>query len=274
MKIAIEGADQEFAEKLVVLAAEHRAELTVTTVDTGWSVDRAETYLTSLAGAARHFAQHVIYADGMADADDLRPIFGSLCEPRIALSRAVTRGLREGWWPQGTPEPITPVYDPDNPSRQKAIAYQMTGENVLIFRAALDRLLPHAQQAGDLGLPPGGLGRTRATFVLGPDGQIDASRRWTPAPADDQEAVSVPRTPEEVADAMDAWEAANGTTDLYDELVAHLGTVTADNLWDAACRLYDLRPAAPLDDHEEAHAGCIEPHHSADGYVDCDGRPL
>ncbi|MFI0141586.1 hypothetical protein [Streptomyces luteogriseus] len=28
------------------------------------------------------------------------------------------------------------------------------------------------------------------------------------------------------------------------------------------------------DDHEAAHAECIQPHRSADGYVDCDGRPL
>ncbi|MGN9763100.1 hypothetical protein [Streptomyces sp. SD31] len=28
------------------------------------------------------------------------------------------------------------------------------------------------------------------------------------------------------------------------------------------------------DDHEAAHAGCFQPHPSADGYVDCDGRPL
>lgn len=28
------------------------------------------------------------------------------------------------------------------------------------------------------------------------------------------------------------------------------------------------------DDYEAAHAGCIQPHYTADGYVDCDGRPL
>ncbi|MFJ2778224.1 hypothetical protein [Kitasatospora sp. NPDC087315] len=27
-------------------------------------------------------------------------------------------------------------------------------------------------------------------------------------------------------------------------------------------------------DHEDTHAGCIEPHRSADGYVDCDGMAL
>ncbi|MGW2841919.1 hypothetical protein ACWCWD_29540 [Streptomyces sp. NPDC001493] len=28
------------------------------------------------------------------------------------------------------------------------------------------------------------------------------------------------------------------------------------------------------DDFDDAHAGCIEPHQSADGYIDCDGKPL
>jgi len=49
----------------------------------------------------------------------------------------------------------------------------------------------------------------------------------------------VPTSPEAVAAAMDPWEAANGTTDLYDELVTHLGKPHADRLWDAACNAYD-----------------------------------
>ncbi|UZI34037.1 hypothetical protein [Streptomyces sp. VB1] len=28
------------------------------------------------------------------------------------------------------------------------------------------------------------------------------------------------------------------------------------------------------DDRDDAHAGCIEPHVSADGYTDCDGKLL
>ncbi|WP_331763657.1 hypothetical protein OH738_40950 (plasmid) [Streptomyces hirsutus] len=139
MKITIEGASEGFERKLLALLAEHRHELTVT-AGTEWTVDRAETYLVSLPAAARQFAQQVVYADGMKDADELRQVFGSLRGPTIALSRAITRGVREDWWPQGTPAPITVMYDPDNPSWQKAVAYTMTSENVPIFRNALDRL--------------------------------------------------------------------------------------------------------------------------------------
>ncbi|MFG2668932.1 hypothetical protein ACGFY6_32430 [Streptomyces sp. NPDC048387] len=140
MKITIEGASEEFERKLLDLLAEHRHELAVTT-DTEWTVERAERYLRSLPAGARRFAELVVVDDdGYTDADTLRSVVGKLNGPTVALSRAIPRGVREGWWPQGTTAPITVVYDPDNPSWQKAIAYQMSSENVSVFRAALGRL--------------------------------------------------------------------------------------------------------------------------------------
>ncbi|MGW0792611.1 hypothetical protein ACWD04_31430 [Streptomyces sp. NPDC002911] len=82
----------------------------------------------------------VLYGDGYLDADQLRSVVGKLNGPTVALSRAVPRGVREGWWPEGTRAPITPVYDPDNPSWHKNIAYEMTRENVPVFREAIARL--------------------------------------------------------------------------------------------------------------------------------------
>ncbi|MEU4038725.1 hypothetical protein [Streptomyces collinus] len=140
MKITIEGASEQFAEKVLVLAAQHGAELAVTTVDTGWTVDRAERYLRSLPAGARRFAKMVVDGDGYLDAEQLRQALGKLNGPTVALSRAVPRGVREGWWPEGISAPISPVWDPDNPSWHKNIAYQMTKENVPTFRAAISRL--------------------------------------------------------------------------------------------------------------------------------------
>ncbi|MER5618301.1 hypothetical protein [Streptomyces sp. NPDC002215] len=48
--------------------------------------------------------------------------------------------MRRKWWPSGTEAPITPRYDPEHPSWQKAIAYAMTSENVTVFRASFARL--------------------------------------------------------------------------------------------------------------------------------------
>ncbi|MFB7090845.1 hypothetical protein [Streptomyces sp. NPDC056296] len=141
MKITIEGADKDFAEKLVALAAAHHAELTVAAVDTNWTVERATRYLRSLPAGARRFAEMVIVdGDGYVDADRLRAAVGKLNGPTVALSRAIPRGVREGWWPEGVSAPITPVYDPDNPSWHKNIAYEMTRQNVPVFRSAIAAL--------------------------------------------------------------------------------------------------------------------------------------
>lgn len=144
MKITIEGASEEFEQRLLDLLAEHRHELAVT-ADTDWTVERAERYLRSLPAGARTFAQRVVDGDGWADADQLRDEIGKLNGPTVALSRAVPRGVREGWWPEGTPAPISVVYDPDNPSWQKAIAYEMHQQAVPLFREAFARLRPRWQ---------------------------------------------------------------------------------------------------------------------------------
>lgn len=141
VKITIEGASEAFAEKVLTLAAQQGAELTVTAVDTGWTVDRAERYLRSLPAGARRFAEMVVVdGDGYLDAEQLRQVLGKLNGPTVALSRAVPRGVREGWWPEGVTAPISPVWDPDNPSWHKNIAYQMATENVPVFRTAFERL--------------------------------------------------------------------------------------------------------------------------------------
>ncbi|MFJ4008005.1 hypothetical protein ACIPWL_31815 [Streptomyces sp. NPDC090023] len=141
MKITIEGASEEFAEKVLALAAQQGAQLSVATVQTGWTVDRAERYLRSLPASARRFAEMVIVdGDGYLDADQLRSVVGRLNGPTVALSRAVPRGVKAGWWPEGTPAPITPVSDPDNPSWHQNIAYRMDKENVPVFHEALVRM--------------------------------------------------------------------------------------------------------------------------------------
>ncbi|MEU6601991.1 hypothetical protein [Streptomyces flaveolus] len=148
MKITIEGASEEFAEKVLRLAAQEGAELNVATVDTRWTVDRAERYLRSLPAGARRFAEIVVVdGDGYIEAEQLRQVLGRLNGPTVALSRAMPRGVREGWWPEGTSAPISPVWDPDNPSWHRNIAYQMAKENVPIFRAALARMSTAEQEA-------------------------------------------------------------------------------------------------------------------------------
>ncbi|GHG63154.1 hypothetical protein [Streptomyces griseocarneus] len=139
MKITIEGASPAFEEKLLRLLDEHRHELAIT-ADTDWSEDRAEWFLRSVTLAARTFVRRVVDGGGWADAGDLRDEFGSLRGPTVALARGLQRGVRQGRWPQGTEAPVAVVYDPDNPSWQRAVGYQMPTEHLLVFQAAFTRL--------------------------------------------------------------------------------------------------------------------------------------
>jgi hypothetical protein len=140
MKFTIEGASKEFERKLLAILAEHRDELTIA-VGTEWTIERAKRYLGDLTAAALRFAWLVVEADGEKDADELREAFnGDLRGPTITLSRAMPRGVRRGWWPEGTPAPIKPQYDPDNPSWQRAIRYAMDAEHLPVFREAFARL--------------------------------------------------------------------------------------------------------------------------------------
>ncbi|MEU2899635.1 hypothetical protein ABZ690_08085 [Streptomyces sp. NPDC006967] len=169
MKITIEGASEEFAEKVILLAAQQGANLSISTIETGWTAERAERYLRSLPAGARTFARIVVVdGDGHADADTLRAAVGKLNGPTVALSRAMPRGVREGWWPEGTPAPIEKVDDPDHPSWQKAEAYVMSKDLVPIFRSAFARLAYTQEAARTAGLHPGGAGKTSMSFTPDP----------------------------------------------------------------------------------------------------------
>ncbi|GAA1585973.1 hypothetical protein [Streptomyces globosus] len=150
MEIIIRGASEEFAEKLVALAAQHQAELSISTVRPGWTVDRAERYLRDLTAGSRRMAEMVIVdGDGYLAADHLRRVIGKLNGPSNGLTRAVPRGVRKGWWPEGTPAPITPVSDPNNPSWHQNIAYRMDQELLPVFREALTRIAEGKQADGE-----------------------------------------------------------------------------------------------------------------------------
>ncbi|MFB9580039.1 hypothetical protein [Streptomyces goshikiensis] len=157
MEIIIKGASEEFAKELVALAAQHHAELSISTVRPGWTVDRAERYLRDLTASSRRMAEMVILdGDGYIEADHLRSVLGALNGPSNGLTRAVPRGVRKGWWPEGTPAPIAPVSDPANPSWHQTIAYQMDKELVPVFREALTRIVEgkKADHQNDVVPPP------------------------------------------------------------------------------------------------------------------------
>ncbi|MER7959512.1 hypothetical protein [Streptomyces sp. NPDC096030] len=152
MRVAIEGATEEVAEKIVALAAQRHAQLSITTVQAGWTVDRAERYLRSLPTGGRRMAEMVIVeGEGYLDAGRLRSVLGKLNGLSNSLTRAVPRGVRS-WRHEGIPAPINPVSDPDNPSWHQNIAYRMDQEILPVFHEALTRIAgsqPGGADAGD-----------------------------------------------------------------------------------------------------------------------------
>ncbi|WP_241845049.1 hypothetical protein [Streptomyces silvensis] len=185
MEIIIRGASEEFAEKVIALAAQHHAELSISTVRPGWTVDRAERYLRDLTAGSRRMAEMVtVDGDGYLGADHLRSALGALNGPSNGLKRAVDRGIRKGWWPEGTPAPITPVSDPDNPSWHQNIAYRMDRDLVPVFREALTRIAAAKSAAESMGITPGGAGKTSASWAPGPAAVTDYLGDATPVDLD------------------------------------------------------------------------------------------
>lgn len=142
MRITIEGASPEFERKLLLLLAEHHEEL-VASVDVSWSVERATEFLRALKPDARLFARLVVEAPaGRLSAETLRGHFDrGLRGPTVSLAKALSRGIREGWLPQGIEPPVTVVYGgPETESWRRADSYRLTDENVAVFREAFTRL--------------------------------------------------------------------------------------------------------------------------------------
>ncbi|MET9399303.1 hypothetical protein [Kitasatospora sp. NPDC002965] len=234
MKITIEGASEEFERRLLDLVAEHRHELLVT-ADTEWTVQRAERYLRSLPASARRFAEIVVIdGDGYADADTLRSSVGKLNGPTVGLSRAIGRGVREGWWPEGTAAPITVVYDPDNPSWQRAIAYEMTSENVPVFRTAIAQLAVAKGISQSLGLIPGGPTTVGRRVIVPASDLVDLDGGSRPADAN-QDDNDQPR-PE-----------GTGMTNFFDNPQIAIGQIADGKLLTASLEA-PLAPVPAADD--------------------------
>ncbi|UIX34465.1 hypothetical protein [Streptomyces sp. GQFP] len=104
-----------------------------------WTGERAARYLSLLPAGARLLAV-LASENGSVAVADLRTRLISVRGCRTAHGFALRRGVREGWWPTTIPEPVTPVYDPADPHRHRAVAYTMAPARRAVFLQALARL--------------------------------------------------------------------------------------------------------------------------------------
>lgn len=138
MSIAVNGTPEFERELLALLGYLHPETVTVTHEnDHTWTEERAYRLLGELPGDAARLVRYVIEGSGQADANRLREAFDGLKGPTISLMKALTRGIHEGWWPAGLPEPVTPHYK--EPSSRRATSYRMDDHLLETFRDALAR---------------------------------------------------------------------------------------------------------------------------------------
>ncbi|MGW5284460.1 hypothetical protein ACWERI_34250 [Streptomyces collinus] len=128
--VTVENPTGAFQEKLLVLLAEHAAQIEV---DTTWTVERALQYYRTLPRRAQDIVRGAVVGDGFVSDDDLRTDGSSLRGHSGALKRILERGVREGWWPAGMQAPI----QPQGPGFGKVKGYRMPGDLVQTFRTAI-----------------------------------------------------------------------------------------------------------------------------------------
>jgi hypothetical protein len=103
--VTIDDPTDDFKQRLLDLLAEHAAAVVI---DTGWTHERAKQYELSLPARARAILRAAVARGGYVSADVLRGPdgTGTLTGHSAAFKQALERGVRKGWWPDGTPAPV------------------------------------------------------------------------------------------------------------------------------------------------------------------------
>lgn len=136
--VTIDQPTGDFQERLLALLAEHATDVQQ---DTHWTIPRAENYYRSLPERARRIVKEAATRDGYVSADDLRDDEDSSLRGHSgALSRALSRGVTQGRWPEGMQAPI----EPQGPGFGKVLGYRMQDELVPTFFTAIKNV----QEAG------------------------------------------------------------------------------------------------------------------------------
>ncbi|MGW7140235.1 hypothetical protein [Streptomyces xanthophaeus] len=131
--ITIEEPDDAFRADLLALLAKHA---TVVELDTQWTVERAGRFYQAVPARAQRLLREAAIADnGFVSDEKLREDLDgkSLRGHAGPLKRALERGVREGWWPEGMQPPLAPR----GPGFGKVKGYQMPQELVSTFHEAI-----------------------------------------------------------------------------------------------------------------------------------------
>ncbi|WP_030223489.1 hypothetical protein [Streptomyces bikiniensis] len=131
--VTIDEPTGDFQKRLLDLLAEHAANVET---DTAWTAERAERYYLALPIRARRIVKEAAARGGYVDASVLRDgEDSSLRGHSASLKRAIDRGVRSGWWPDGMQLPI----QAQGPGFGKVVGYSMPKHLVDVFLAAAKR---------------------------------------------------------------------------------------------------------------------------------------
>ncbi|MBV6700229.1 hypothetical protein KV557_24520 [Kitasatospora aureofaciens] len=146
--VHIEDASPEIAHRLLDLLAEHPGALTTESLDPAWTEERALRLLRELPTRAATVIRLAAAGGGWVDAEHLRTADGKgLQGHTAAITQALKRGVRNGWWPEATVKPIEAVYNSEVAGPQRALGYQLADDHVAaVFRAAVTRFDAEADQ--------------------------------------------------------------------------------------------------------------------------------
>jgi hypothetical protein len=129
--VTIDQPTGDFQNRLLALLAEHAAQVEL---DTTWTVQRAEEYYRSLPARSRRIVKEAAIRDGYVPAEELRDDENSSLRGHSGpLSRALDRGVRLGYWPEGMRSPI----EAQGPGFGKVVGYRMPDDLVETFFTAV-----------------------------------------------------------------------------------------------------------------------------------------
>ncbi|MCF3142195.1 hypothetical protein [Streptomyces platensis] len=111
--------------------------------DPVWTPERADQFVREVSPKGRRLLHAVAEGEGRVDCEKFREQYGesALHGPSAAITKAVNRGIREGWLPEGTELPLTSTYD-GRSSWSKTDGYRLPRHLAVIFCDAFRRIYP------------------------------------------------------------------------------------------------------------------------------------
>lgn len=156
LTITMKGASEAFAREVIALFASAEGVIVSSEpLDTKWTAERAYRLLRMSNARATTLLLAAVDGNGWVDGADFRAKHGenALHGPTAAISKAITRGSREGHWSANIPHPLSPT--PPHPTKgwSKTGGYFLEESHLPAFQAAVARFRAEDMNTAVAGAP-------------------------------------------------------------------------------------------------------------------------